>query len=123
MWQLDIDATNASSGSTAFAFENGAGTTDGDEDAGTVTPPSKVQVCSREYLPLRKSGPVRFQVMRALCSDMLVSRITRRKTQARNEPDYDSGYGASTFWGRLTGRRNMDLRAVGWLDAQVFGEL
>src|ERR1041385_776388 len=70
-----MEATNASSGSTAFAFENGAGTTDGEEDAGMVTPPSKVQVCSREYLPLRKSGPFRFQEMRALCSDILVSRI------------------------------------------------
>src|SRR5215470_11834169 len=91
IWQLESDATNASSGSTALAFENGAGTTDGEADAGTVTPPSNVQVCSREYLPLRKSGPVRFQVMRALCSDMLVRRMTSRKSQARNERGHNSG--------------------------------
>src|SRR5580765_4776194 len=83
MWQLEIDATNASSGSTALAFENGAGTTDGEDDAGTVTPPSNVHVCSREYLPLRKSGPFRFQLMRALCSDILVSRMIGSKSQAR----------------------------------------
>src|SRR5689334_4978682 len=82
MWQLDRDATNASSGSTAFAFENGAGTTDGEDDAGTVRPPSNVQVCSREYLPLRKSGPFRFQVMRALCSDILVGRMIGNESQA-----------------------------------------
>ena len=35
-----------------------------------VSPPSNVQICSREYLPLRKSGLVRFQVMVALCSDI-----------------------------------------------------
>src|SRR6267154_5942057 len=83
MWQLEIDATKASSGSTAFALEYGAGTTDGEEDAGTVTSSSKVQVCSREYLPLRKSGPFRFHVMRALCSDIVVSRMTSGRSQAR----------------------------------------
>src|SRR5262245_40333210 len=31
-------------------------------------PPSNVQVCSREYFPRRKSGPVLRQVMVALCS-------------------------------------------------------
>src|SRR4051794_35776776 len=83
MWQLERDATNASSGSTAFAFENGAGTTDGEDEAGTVMPPSNVQVCSREYLPLRKSGPFRFQEMRALCSDMPLGRIIRAESQVR----------------------------------------
>src|SRR5437762_12493081 len=82
MWQLEREATNASSGSTAFALEKGAGTTDGEEEAGTVMPPSKVQLCSREYLPLRKSGPFRFQVMRALCSDIPVGRMTGKKSQA-----------------------------------------
>ena len=57
MWQLAMAATNASSGSTCASFEYGFGTTDGDGDAGTVTPPSKVQVCSREYVPFRKSPP------------------------------------------------------------------
>ena len=40
MWQLDTAATNASSGSTASSRERGSGTTDGDEDAATVMPPS-----------------------------------------------------------------------------------
>src|SRR6266496_1926521 len=70
MWQLETDATNASSGSTFAGFEYGTGTTDGEGDAGTVAPPSNVQVCSREYLPFRKSGLVRFQRMVALCSDI-----------------------------------------------------
>src|SRR4051812_42090308 len=70
MWQLEIEATNDSSGSTFAGFDHGAGTTDGDDDAGTVTPPSKVQVCSREYFPLRKSGPLRLQRIVALCSDI-----------------------------------------------------
>ena len=69
MWQLEMDATNASSGSTCAGLENGAGTTEGEADARTVTPPSNVQVCSREYLPLRKSGLVRCHLMVALCSD------------------------------------------------------
>src|SRR5258708_21023325 len=71
MWQLEIAATYASSGSTCAGFEYGTGTTDGDEEAGIVAPPSNVQVCSREYLPLRKSGPVRFQLTIARCSDMI----------------------------------------------------
>jgi hypothetical protein len=33
MWQLDMEATNASSGSTNAGFEYGSGTTDGDGDA------------------------------------------------------------------------------------------
>src|ERR1017187_4037767 len=70
MWQLEMDATKASSGSTCAGFENGTGTTDGEADAGTVKPPSNVQVCSREYLPLRKSGPVRSHLIVALYSEM-----------------------------------------------------
>jgi len=35
MWQLETDATKASSGSTAFGLDQGAGTT-----AGAATPPS-----------------------------------------------------------------------------------
>src|ERR1700677_1635469 len=70
MWQLESEATNASSGSTALGLEKGTGTTDGDDEAGTVTPPSKVHVCSREYLPLRKSGEVRVHLMVALYSDI-----------------------------------------------------
>src|SRR5260370_42384155 len=79
MWQLEIAATNASSGSTCAGFEYGTGTTDGDGEAGTVRPPSNVQVCSREYLPLRKSGLVRFQPMIALCSDIM-KRVCCRPT-------------------------------------------
>ena len=70
LWQLATDATNASSGSTLAGFEYGAGTLAGAADAGTVTPPSKVQVCSRENFPLRNSSLVRVQVTVALCSDI-----------------------------------------------------
>src|SRR2546421_5468248 len=77
MWQLEIDATKASSGSTLAGLEYGTGTTEGEGEAGTVKPPSKLQVCSREYLPLRKSGVVRFQLMTALCSDMRHNDVQR----------------------------------------------
>ena len=56
MWQLEIEATNASSGSTWAGFDHGFGTDDGAGDAGTTTPPSKAQLCSREYLPFTKSA-------------------------------------------------------------------
>lgn len=72
MWQLDTAATNASPGSTYAGFENGTGTTDGEAEAGTVTPPSKVPVCSREHLPARNSGLERFQLMVALWLDIEV---------------------------------------------------
>jgi len=48
-------------------FDQGAGTTAGAADAGTLTPPSKLQVCSRVYLPSRKSGVVHFHSILALC--------------------------------------------------------
>src|ERR1044071_8537255 len=69
-WQLEIVATKASSGSTFAAFENGGRTTCGEGDAATVAPPSKLQVCSREYFPLTKSvsSPDRVQRMIAICS-------------------------------------------------------
>src|SRR5215510_12096768 len=70
MWQLEIDATNASSGSTLAGFEKGARTAAGDGEAGTVTPPSNVQVCSREYVPFRKSPCECVHLMVALCSDI-----------------------------------------------------
>src|SRR5207247_5225145 len=65
----ESEATKASSGSTPAGFEYGAGTTDGEAEAVTVTPPSKLHVCSRENWPLKKSAPVRFHLMIALCSD------------------------------------------------------
>ncbi len=40
MWQLDRAATSASSGSTASARESGRRTDSGEDEAGTVTPPS-----------------------------------------------------------------------------------
>src|SRR5216683_3305228 len=72
MWQLAIDATKASSGSTWAGFEKGTGTTEGAGDAGTVTPPSKVHVCSRENRPLRKASRSAGRAQRtvALCSAM-----------------------------------------------------
>src|SRR5262245_57240795 len=70
MWQLAIDATNASSGSTQAGFEYGGRTTCGEEDAGTVTPPSNDQVCSREYLPSRKPSDDARQLIVEMYSPM-----------------------------------------------------
>jgi hypothetical protein len=47
MWQADKEATNISSGSTAASSEYGSGTTDGDEEPGTLMPPSKLRVWPR----------------------------------------------------------------------------
>lgn len=41
MWQLEIEAMKASSGSTAAGSDQGRGTTWGEDDAGTSRPPSK----------------------------------------------------------------------------------
>ena len=57
MWQLDSEATNASSGSTPAASDQGAGTMCGQAEAGTTAPPSKLQLCARLYWPLAKSSP------------------------------------------------------------------
>src|SRR5690349_11734121 len=65
-----MDATKASSGSTWAGFDHGTGTAEGEDDAGTVTPPSKDQVCSREYFPREKPSLVRFQTTVARCSDI-----------------------------------------------------
>jgi hypothetical protein len=70
MWQLAIAATKASSGSTQAGLDHGAGTTLGEGEAATDAPPSNAQVCSREYLPFKKSGPLRCQWIVALCSDI-----------------------------------------------------
>jgi hypothetical protein len=51
-------------------LENGIRTAAGDDDACTVIPPSNVQVCSREYVPLRKSPCDGVHLIVALCSDM-----------------------------------------------------
>jgi hypothetical protein len=75
MWQLDTAATYASSGSTLAGLDQGAGTTEGDGDAGTTTPPSKVHVCSREYLPFTKSVPEHFQLIVARCFDMSCGKV------------------------------------------------
>src|SRR5216117_1914606 len=83
MWQLAMEATNASSGSTLAGFDHGAGTAAGDGEAGTVMPPSNVHVCSREYWPFEKFGPLRFQAMAARCSDMCASYSTRRRRKTR----------------------------------------
>ena len=71
MWQLAMDATNASSGSMSAGFEKGAGTAAGEAEAAMVTPPSKLQWCSREYRPRRNSGPGPSQMILARCSDMV----------------------------------------------------
>jgi len=69
MWQLEIAATNASSRSISAGFKNGTGTTDGEDDAETVTPPANVQLCSGEYLPFRKSGLVRCHLINFIARD------------------------------------------------------
>jgi hypothetical protein len=84
MWQLEMAAMKASSGSTFAGFDQGTGTIDGDGEAGTVSPPSNIQVCSREYLPSRKSGPAHFQLMVALCSDMgKICTVAQNKAKPR----------------------------------------
>ncbi len=47
MWQLEMAATSASSGSTAAGSEYGSGTESGELDPGTTAPPSNVQVWAR----------------------------------------------------------------------------
>jgi hypothetical protein len=66
----DTAATYASSGSTLSGLDQGAGTTEGDGEAGTTTPPSKLHVCSREYPPRINSVLVHFHLIVARCSDM-----------------------------------------------------
>jgi hypothetical protein len=66
-----MEATNASSGSTHAGFDQGTGTTEGDEEAGTDAPPSNSQVCSREYLPFRKSLLAPLQRITAVWLDMV----------------------------------------------------
>ena len=58
MWQLESEATSASSGSTPAGSEKGIRTTLGDDEAGTTAPPSNAQLCARLYLPSvnRSSG-------------------------------------------------------------------
>ena len=67
MWQLESEATNASSGSMFAGFDIGTGTTDGDDDAWIVKPPSHVHVCSREYRPFAKSPSPAFHLIVAVC--------------------------------------------------------
>src|SRR5262245_21057886 len=74
-----MEATKASSGSTFAGFENGIRTAAGEGDAGTVRPPSNIQLCSREYVPFRKSPCVCVHWIRALCSDIEVQVSTRFK--------------------------------------------
>jgi hypothetical protein len=62
MWQLESDATKASSGSTADSIEKGNGTICGEEEARTTAPPSKLQECAREYFPSINCTPPRSHV-------------------------------------------------------------
>jgi hypothetical protein len=67
MWQLDSDATNASSGSTPAGSEKGTLTTLGEDEAGTTAPPSNAQLCARLYLPsVNRSSGLRRQRMVAV---------------------------------------------------------
>src|SRR5438552_13680100 len=82
MWQLETEATRASSGSTAAALEYGAGTTAGEAEAGTTWPPSKLQLCARENFPCRKVSLSDFQFTVALCWDMRLG-LAARRTDAK----------------------------------------
>ena len=55
MWQLDRRATNASSGSTPAASDQGAGTTCGLAEAATTAPPSKFQLMRAAVLTLARN--------------------------------------------------------------------
>src|SRR4029077_6161886 len=90
MWQLEIDATNASSGSMLAGLDRGTRTTAGDDDAGTVNPPSKLQPCSREYFPVMKSGAAHFQVIVALCWDIPLPYHASAKPACPGKPETKS---------------------------------
>ena len=62
MWQLESEATSASSGSTPAGSEKGTLTTLGEDEAGTTAPPSNVQRWARLYWPsTKRSSGLRFQ--------------------------------------------------------------
>src|SRR5262245_60746393 len=67
MWQLASEATKASSGSTAAASDQGAGTTDGAGEAATTAPPSNDHWCARLYAPCKNRSEGRCQRMVAVC--------------------------------------------------------
>src|SRR5262245_45109689 len=93
MWQLEADATSASSGSTASAADSGSGTTDGEDEALTVTPPSNAHSCARLYLlSVNFSLLWRAQVTFAsyLCIHLLYYRATQKdgdRSLMRNHPN------------------------------------
>ena len=66
MWQLESAATNASSGSTASAREYGSRTDSGEDEAGTVMPPSNDHVWPRLYLMSAERSAPRFHDTRGL---------------------------------------------------------
>src|SRR5580693_5872384 len=81
MWQLDNEATSASSGSTPAGSEKGTRTTLGEDEAGTTAPPSNVQLCARLYLPsMKRSSGLRRHRMVATYVDMRVSLARVRKS-------------------------------------------
>src|SRR5215472_3632857 len=93
MWQLDREATNASSGSTNFGLPRYAGAA----DACISCPPSNFQVWSREYFWYSNGLSLRSQVRVTLCSDMRLDKTPRRMGQAfrfRCQPE-PSGAGGS----------------------------
>src|SRR3954465_15472135 len=79
MWQLESDATNASSGSTFAGFPRYAGAA----VAVIVWPPSKLQVWSRGYFWYENSAPPRSHFKLTLCSDMPLDKAARNARQAR----------------------------------------
>src|SRR3954470_19786072 len=105
MWQLETEATKASSGSTAAALEYGAGTTAGDAEAGTTCPPSKLQLCARENFPCRNVSLSDFQLTVALCWDMRLGLAAPRSGAKLSE--------GSTRRCPPTGRSRRSRRPVG----------
>src|SRR5262245_11096298 len=69
MWQLESAATSASSGSTASARDSGTRTESGEEEAGTVTPPSNDHRCARlNLMSVNASSAPRFHEIVAVYS-------------------------------------------------------
>ena len=83
MWQLDIDATNASSGSTFAGFDSGARTTAGEDDAGNALAAVEGPGVLARIAPGHEFGRVALPKMVALCWDMPVPYHARRTTTNR----------------------------------------
>src|SRR5690606_38312496 len=75
MWQLESEATKASSGSTEDSSDWGSGTTCGELDAGTFAPPSNRHSCARLYLLSTKGSSLRTHATVTVCVDIRPSKV------------------------------------------------